>query len=261
MKHKILYLSILSLLLCWACEKDMEVYHEEGNDRLNFYFDYLTWGDTLINKTFVFYSQEKTRDTVWFDLETVGYVVDYPRPIAFEQIPVDTNSAVPGKHYVAFDDPELKDAYVVPANSATARVPLIVLKTGDMDSIEFTLRLKIKENEYFKPGFPDYQVRTVKVSNILSQPSRWDFYAEYYFAGEYGPVKYRFMIDVAAEMGVTLDNDWFAEILGEQGSVPDMGLTGYWQNIFKAALQEENEARAARGEGPLQEADGRVVSF
>lgn len=40
-----------------------------------------------------------------------------------------------------------------------------------------------------------------------------------------------------------------------------MGLTGYWQNIFKAALQEENEARAARGEGPLQEADGRVVSF
>ncbi len=251
MKHTVLYLSILSLLLCWACEKDMEVYNEEGNDRLNFYYTYLTWGDTLINSTFVFLPQEQTRDTVWFELETVGYVVNYPRAIAFEQIPVDTNSAVAGKHYVAFDDSELKEAYVVPANSSRARIPLIVLKTGEMDSVEFTLRLKIKENEYFKPGFTDYQVRTVKISNILTQPSRWDFYAEYYFAGEYSPEKYRFMIDVAAEIGVILDDTWFEEIMGEPGTTPDMGLTSYWKNFFQTALIEENEARAERGEAPL----------
>ena len=251
MKHTVLYLSILSLLLCWACEKDMEVYNEEGNDRLNFYYTYLTWGDTLINSTFVFLPQEQTRDTVWFELETVGYVVNYPRAIAFEQIPVDTNSAVAGKHYVAFDDSELKEAYVVPANSSRARIPLIVLKTGEMDSVEFTLRLKIKENEYFKPGFTDYQVRTVKISNILTQPSRWDFYAEYYFAGEYSPEKYRFMIDVAAEIGVILNDTWFEEIMGEPGTNPDMGLTNYWKNFFQTALIEENEARAERGEAPL----------
>ena len=46
MKHALLSLSVLSLLLCWACEKDMEVYNEEGNDRLNFYYAYLSLGDT-----------------------------------------------------------------------------------------------------------------------------------------------------------------------------------------------------------------------
>ena len=59
------------------------------------------------------------------------------------------------------------------------------------------------------------------------------------------------MIDAAAEIGVVLDNNWFEEVMGEPGSTPDMGLTGYWQNFFRTALIEENEARAERGEAPL----------
>ena len=59
------------------------------------------------------------------------------------------------------------------------------------------------------------------------------------------------MIDVAAEIGVILDDTWFEEIMGEPGTTPDMGLTSYWKNFFQTALIEENEARAERGEAPL----------
>ena len=267
MKHTILYLMVLSLALLFAaCEQDMEVYHAEGNDRLNFWYENYYEPDTLITYTFIYVPEEQITDTIWFDLETSGYVTNYPRTISFEQMPVDSNAAVAGTHYVAFDDPAMKDVYVVPANSSRARVPLIMKKAADLASKEVVLKLKIKENSYFKSGFPGYQVRTVKFSNILVKPEGWTIYAEVYFAGEYGPVKHRFMIDAVAEIGQTLDEDWFERLVGDPYSV-DMGETGYWRSFFQAALAEENAARAARGEGPLREAptvanpEGVLVNF
>ena len=74
------------------------------------------------------------------------------------------------------------------------------------------------------------------------------------------------MIDAAAEIGVTVDDDFFFDLVGDMYNV-DMGLTDYWRGFFTTALEEENAARAARGEGPLREApepgesEGALVSF
>ena len=267
MKNIILYLSLLFLPALIACEDDIDVYNAVGNDRLNFYYENQYEPDTLVTYTFVYLPEEQMRDTLWFELATSGFLTDYPRTISFEQMPVDSNAAVAGTHYVAFDDPAMQDVYVVPANANRVRVPLIVLKDDpELEEKEFTLRIRIKENEYFKPGDPENQIRTFCITNMLVKPTHWNGQAEWYFAGEYGPVKYRFMIDAAAEIGVTVDDDFFFDLVGDMYSV-DMGLTDYWRGFFTTALEEENAARAARGEGLLREApepgesEGALVSF
>lgn len=268
MKNVIFYISLLLILLgISSCEQEMEIYNAQGNDRLNFYYADKYNPDTLINYTFIYCPEEQMTDTIWFDLETSGFLTDYPRTISFEQLKTDGKDAEAGKHYVAFDDPSMKEVYVVPANSNRARIPLIMKKDDpELKNSEVTLKIKIKENEFFKSGSVGYQIRTFKFTNMIIQPKYWDMYAEWYFAGEYGPVKYQFMIDAGAEIGVTVDDDFFYQLTGDPGKV-DMGLTGYWQNFFAQALADENAERAERGEGPLREApkqgetEGKLVTF
>ncbi len=271
MKRIIIY--FIFLFLCFfqvACEKEMEIYHATGEDCINFYYsNSLAYeSDTSITYTFIYLPETQMTDTIWFDLETSGFVTDYNRTIALEQIDMENNAAVPGKHYVAFNDPILKNIYVVPAHSTRARIPVILKKDDpELNKQEVILRVRIQKNEYFNTGFPGYQERCIRFSNMLTKPKNWNFYAEYYFAGTYGPVKYRFMIHAAAEKkGITLNEDFFYSLVGDPYAV-DLGLTEYWKNFFKTALVEENAKRAAQGEGPLREApapgesEGILVSF
>lgn len=271
MRNNILYfILVLSAFLFSACEQEMDTYHAEGNDRLNFYYGKPLNPDSLTVYTFIYLPSEQMLDTIWIDVETSGFVTDYPRPILFEQISEGTDAAIMSTHYVAFDDPLLKDAYVMPANTNRTKVPVVLKKTADLAENEVVLRFKVKENEYFKPGFPGHDIRTIRFSNILTRPIHWDSKAEWYFAGEYGPVKHRFMIDVAAEIGVVVDENFFANLVGEPDDYLqsiDMGLTGYWQSFFKTALNEENAVRKAAGKDILREEPeagetiGREVTF
>ena len=115
MKNAVLYLNILfCATFMLACEQDVEVFHASGEDRLNFYYEENAEADSLIDYTFIYLPSEQMLDTIWFDVETSGYVTDYPRTISFEQMAVDSNAAIPDVHYVAFDNPELQNVYVVP---------------------------------------------------------------------------------------------------------------------------------------------------
>ena len=180
MKNAVLYLNILfCATFMLACEQDVEVFHASGEDRLNFYYEENAEADSLIDYTFIYLPSEQMLDTIWFDVETSGYVTDYPRTISFEQMAVDSNAAIPDVHYVAFDNPELQNVYVVPAHSTRVRVPLVVKKDDpELEKKQLILRFCIKENKFFKTGFPTYRVRTVRVSNMLTQPKHWDMYAE-----------------------------------------------------------------------------------
>lgn len=270
MKINIIYSLIFFVCLFSACEQKMEIYHADGNDRLNFYHNESFHIDSLTVYTFIYVPTEQMTDTIWIELETSGFVTDYPRPFVFEQISSGSDAAIAGTHYIAFDDAALKDAYVIPANTNRTRVPVILKKTPDLAEQEVVLRFKVKNNDYFKSGFPGNDIRTIKFSNILTRPVHWDGKAEWYFAGTYGPVKHRFMIDAAAKIGVVVNEDFFAKLVGEpddySGHV-DMGLTGYWLSFFTTALNEENAARKAEGKDILREAPeggetvGREVIF
>ena len=260
MKNNILYFVIVfSTFLFPACEREIAIYHAKDNDRLNFYYAKPEPPDSLTVYTFIYLPSEQMTDTIWIEVETSGFVTDYPRPVAFEQVSSGEDAAVASVHYVAFDDPSLKEMYVVPRNTSKTRLPIVLKKTADLAGKEVVLRFKVKENGYFKTGFPGNDFRIIRFSNILTKPFHWDSKAEWYFAGRWGLVKYRFMIDAAAEIGVTVNEDFFKKLVGppyEYSYSVDIGLTSYWKNFFQTALNAENAVRRARGEDVLREAPG-----
>ncbi|MDY3033995.1 MAG: DUF4843 domain-containing protein [Odoribacter sp.] len=259
----IVYLVIV--FLAFSCENEMEVYDAPGKDRLNFVFEHEE--DTLLSYTFIYCPQEQMTDTLWMELETSGYVTDYDRAISLVQLQSDSNMAIAGTHYVAFDEMTANNVYIVPANSNKVKIPLVVKKDDpELENKEFILRVGIQENDYFTAGFLNQRERVFKISNILSRPKNWTGYVTYYFAGKYGKVKHQFMIDTGLKAGIVIDEDFFYDLVGDPSNV-DMGETDYWNGFFTHALQEENARRAGLGLDPLREAPekgetvGRLVEF
>lgn len=239
MKNSKIYIVLSSvLLLAASCNKELPATWS-GSDRLNFVRtgenEGLRAADTLTLYTFVFDPVETSRQTVWVEVETMGALCDYPRQIRLKQVPSYGTDAVPGVHYVDFDDPEVKDQYVIPAGKVRATLP-VILKRDQLGSGRYQLRLAFEANEYFQPGYDHLGHQTVIVSDLLSKPGSWSIFIEYYCFGTYSPEKHQFMFDVT---GVSIDADYLQAIW-------DTGDADYWsylRNWFEEKLKEENKRR------------------
>lgn len=201
-------------------------------------------GDTLINFTFIYSDESVVEDTVWFHLHTQGNLSDMPRPFCLEQVQIEgVANAVPDVHYKSFDNPEVKNLYVIPANAAYLKVPIIVKRDVSLSDTTVVLHFKVVANEYFQPGDPDFIWREVTISNRYVRCSKWmDAYV-----GSWGEEKMKFMIEVS---GLKWDNDCFTNGLSD-GSLP------YWSMKFKEELLKRNEKVGT----PLKEKDGTIVVF
>ena len=258
---------LLPIFGLFACEDDMDVYNSPDN-RLNFVYELNTMADTVIPRTFVYEGEDRVLDTVWLEVVTMGFVEDYDRPFTLEQVKKgEGEQAVAGKHYIAFDDPLVTIHYKIPAGANGARVPVVLKRDPSLKEQEVTLGIKIGQNENFIPGYNAYQKKAIVYSEILIQPLYWNDFATYYFAGKYGKAKHQFMINATADMGIKINDDFFYSLVGNPTAGVDMGMTDYWFYFFTRKLLEENEARAARGEGPLREepepgeTEGVLVKF
>lgn len=246
----------LTFLLFVSCEKDLPVYDYPDNE-LNF--------DLKLNSTtgiaeefsysFVFAGENVEKDTAWFTVNTQGFLADYDRPFELKQVPAGEGlkDAVAGQHYVSFDSEEMRKFLVIPANSNTVKIPVLVLKDASLEQEDVHLFFEIKENEHFKQGLPVYRTAKLSISNRLSKPTSWGRAHDYYF-DPYGPVKHRFMIEVT---GLTWDDEFCQKIQDDN----DFGYIQYLTTKLYKALEAENAARAARGEDILREADGSPVTF
>ena len=256
-------LSGLTVLIFFACEDKMEVYHE-GIDRLNFIYE--EWNDTLLNRTFVFDDETRILDTVWVELATQGFVTDYDRSFVLEQVMGDTNAAESGVHFIPFNDSQVTSHYVIPAGANEVKVPIVLKRDVSLKTRELSVRFRIGHNENFSSGYPRYQERVITVTDMLVQPKYWTMYASYYFAGKYGKVKHQFMIDATRHLGIKMNDDFFYSLVGDPNSV-DMGMTDYWFYFFTYALEEENAKRAEQGLDVLREEpsagnpEGEIVRF
>lgn len=267
MKKFLYILWVLPLFTLFACEEDLTPY-DEDTCRLNFVYEPYTKSDTLIRRTFVYDVDTRVYDTVWLEVETMGFLFDEDRAVKLEQVNGDGEvpTAKSGVHYVAFDDPQVAGLSVVPAGQSKAKIPVILKRDVSLKNEEVMLKVRIGTNDFFQPGYPDYQLKTIMVSDILTQPKYWNFYTKYYFAGEYGFEKHKFMIRATADMGLKMNDDFFYSLVGDPNSV-DMGLTDYWFGFFSKKLAEENAQRKAQGLGPLREApepgesEGKLVVF
>ena len=65
------------------------------------------------------------------------------------------NQAVEGKHYVAFDDPGLRELLKIPANAFRVDVPVVMRKDPEMTE-KLTLLIRLVDTETVKVGDPQF---------------------------------------------------------------------------------------------------------
>ncbi len=250
MKQVIWYITLLFVTFLSACEEKYDMYSEPDN-RLNII------SDTLISYTFTVKPAEVVLDTVWVRVQTMGLISDKDRVVKFEQVPVDTLNALPGIHYVAFDDPQVRDLYQVPAHRNYVDLPILVKRDISLKSETVNLKIRLVDGPDFKVGYADRSETLITISDMLEKPTLWTNYAIQYFLGAYGPVKHQFMIDVTGE---SIDDDWF-RALGLHNGTSELAYLMYLGTWFSDKLDERNAERAAAGLEPLREAplEGQAV--
>lgn len=199
-----------------------------------------------LEHTFFSVTESNSRDTVWITVQTMGKTFPERRSFRLTQINVEGDSAaIGGEHYVPFDSEEINPYLFVEGDSAQAQVPVILLKTEEMDLKKFKLVIAIQENEYFEAvNLPEYADYTITTTALAEKPSRWGTDWERDF-GEWGSVKMKFIMEIT---GYT---DW-------DKPLSDSQYKKYMLTKCKEALYEYN---LTHPEEPLAEADGRLVEF
>lgn len=230
--------SLLLLLFFTAC-KENELLKYDDDAALYFAKD-------SVSQSFFLISSDMLRDTLYIQVNTMGHLSDVNRPIPIAQTNTgESNAAVAGVHYLPFDDPEVRDLMVVPAGKAIGHIPVILLRDKSLDLKTVSLKMRIGENEYFRPGIDTQREFLVKTTAQATKPNVWDTRWRYYFGLSWGSAKMRFLIDVT---GYT---DW------ENASI-DGAYIRYMSALVQQKLLEYNEAHP---DAPLSEADGTIVTF
>ena len=260
---KIMYiLPIVALMFAPSCEEKIPTW--SGEDRVNIFLltGLPTQPDTTQYFTFVFETPETTQHIIYVRINTEGMIRDYPRAVTLGQMSSGgDNDAVPGVHYVAFDDPQVKDLYVIPAGAQTTLFPIVLLRDPSLKESTKTLRIEIRPNEHFqRSATRGWSHRQLVFSDRLYKPRAWDEPGEVttYF-GVYGQAKHLFMITVGEQ---PFNDNWFnnnfvwntAEELWKARDASHMNLLSNW-------LQLRLTERNLREGDDLKEADGTVVTF
>lgn len=266
MKKQIILSFIVAAGLA-SCEKELEMY-SEPTCRLNFYYDIDETGDYKPEMgrsaySFVYGDPNRTQDTVWVEVESMGFVSDKDRAISLEQADsAGVENAVAGKHYVAFNDPQLAQLYVMPAGKARTKLPIVMLRDASLKEKTVVLRYRIKPNENFVNGYNQYIERSLTFTDQLSEPAKWTYqypygdkwtvsFADYF--GDYGLVKHQFLIN---ETGDKWDDEYIDKLM-----TGDSSYLEYMMRKMARRLREVNAERAAQGLDPLTEADGTPVEI
>lgn len=267
MRKSIIFAAAAALLTFSSCEKDLEVY-SDPTCRLNFYYSNISstanMQESLSKATysFVYSGETVTRDTLWYEVESMGFLSDKDRPISLEQVDTAATMAVPGKHYVAFDDPSLASLYVMPAGKARTRIPVVLLRDASLKDESVVLKFRIKPNEYFQSGYDVFQTRTLTFSDRMSEPANWTKqypypgFSGYYitvadYFGTYGQQKHLFLIE---HTGKQWDDDYIEQLM-----TGDLSYVTYLCQKMQQELDELNAERAAQGLDALAEEDGTPV--
>lgn len=267
MKRLIHTLSALACLLATAsCEKDLTpIVLEEP--RLNFiYYNYngeVTLAEdieeNMLETAYSFalrsatVGEELTIDTVWFEVGTMGRLFDYDRPVELEQISTGEADAVPGVHFVPFDDPQLLSKSFIPANQNKALIPIVVLRDASLDDGNVNLQFTFKDNGYFKPGYEVFSTHTLVISSHMAKPANWDTYYGDNNFGTYTELKHQLMIEWT---GNSWDEDYLDELFAG-----DSNYVTYLSQWFIEKLEEENQKRQEAGLDIYREPNGEPVSF
>ncbi len=224
--------------------------------------DYLLYNDiarvqltdtATLNSTFVYKAGNILRDTVYIQVNTIGQMADHDRPVKLVQVnePNELHPAVPGLHYVAMDDPSLKELMVIKANTVTTMVPVVLLRDASLKNSSYRLRLELAANDQFGLGEVQKRTRAIRFSDMLERFFSWRLDGTaapaYNSFGKYSTRKHQFMIET---LGLQIDETWYQSIVAA-------GAVTHYANFMKDALKTFNAdpAHIADGTAPLRESN------
>lgn len=208
--------------------------------------------DTLKSYTFVYEPVGKVQDTVFFNIYTMGRVSGEDRPFELRQVAIPgTDNAVAGVHYKSFDDPSLQSYYVIKAGAASAKVPVVVLRDPSLKTKNYSLKLEIVENDFFKLGEKNKIWRKVTLGDRLIRPNAWTAFVETRYFGKYSYVKHQWLVQ---QTGQKWDDAFMTPVLAETAEVT------YWTSKVKKLLSDYNSNPANPGV-PLTDEFGELVKF
>lgn len=234
------------ILLITGCKKS-ELTRFEQSDMIYIYKE--AFNDERDSTTFSFAirSDDLQVDTVKVPVRIMGIAKSTDREVKLAAIPSGT-TAVEGVHYEFLP-------YTIPAGAYNADLPVVIKRTADLKSQEYSLLLEVVESKDFKPGVPNSPVAgsfagasvkyLIKMNDFLTKPANWDSRLIYYF-GNYSQVKYKFIIKVT---GISVF---------EVGAPPafSFGEMQYYEAFCKLKLAEYEAQN-----GPLIDEFGMPVSF
>lgn len=253
-----------------GCEENLAPY---DTDTCWLRFDLDAPSDTLRSRSFVYAGSDAETDTVWINLKTIGKVRGYDRPVKLQQVQVRDSCAVAGKHFVAFDDPDMASLYAIPAGRTKAALPVVLKRDASLRTARVLLEIVIAGNEYFVPGFVEPERVQIWITDQVARPDLWNGTMNEKI-GTWDPVLHQFLIDATGE---NWDNDylrtlgfveptyeeWFGTVYeyDTDNEVYESVYMDYLASVLRQALAEENAARAGRGEEPLKRSDGEWLKI
>lgn len=198
-----------------------------------------------VNFSFFYTQDASDRASVKIKVHAQGLPSSEDRAFTLYQKNVgEVDAAQAGKHYLAFDSEEMKQAMVMPAGKNEVEVPIVLLKDASLDTKVVKLKIGVKPNENFAAGVIEKDSVVVSFSSQAIKPTNWADWKNA-FGSSWGSVKMRFIID---NTGIT-----------NFDTVPDdYSYMEYLKNKLNSRLFDYN---AAHPDAPLAEADGTLVDF
>jgi hypothetical protein len=160
MKKGIFYIIILGAILPFAaCKEDVPTIFAEPD---GIYFsapaDSMTY-------TFAKYPT-RLSDTLRIPVTVLGKPAGTDRTISLEKLSGADINGTEGVHY------KLLQPYIIPAGKVSTMLPVVIYKTGDMDSLSFNFKFQLKANENFVSGISAKTSLKIKVG-YLQKPPTW----------------------------------------------------------------------------------------
>ncbi len=257
------FMILACLLSSFACTKE-DVYDFKDVGRIQFYSSSVERVDDFAY-SFVWLNQKRSSDTIYLPLSVLGGASNLKRYVNIVQVPeydveykydnkgyvIDStiievpNQAVPGKHYVPFNQEDLQALLYVDAGCIRDSIPVVLLRDASLKQAGVRLRIRLNASDDFQLGEERFLTRTVIFSDKLEKPGTWDFMTDRSL-GNYSIAKHQLMIDVVGER---VDDAWI------QKGNKDVSFFVFWRGKFIEALEKfnSNPENLASGKAPLRE--------
>ena len=160
MKKGIIYIIIFAAILPFAaCKEDVPTVFAEPD---GIYFsapaDSMTY-------TFAKYPT-RLSDTLRIPVTVLGKPAGTDRTISLEKLSGADINGTEGVHY------KLLQPYSLPAGKVSTTLPVVLYRTGDMDSLSINFKFQLKANENFISGISAKTSLKIKVG-YLQKPPTW----------------------------------------------------------------------------------------